>query len=108
MRTVIRTDDEKVEPAFKGMIKKLMAENPRCKNIAMVFIVEGGSEIVFLRQGKKAKDKIVQIQARGGEAIGGYVYGERDVVPFALDTDPECPHFALVDRLTRETARGQN
>lgn len=106
-----KTDSDHFEDSFKGLLKKLMANHPKCRNIATVFAVGNGHEIVYLRYGAKAKAQIADIQARGGKAIGGYVYGGVEAVPFALDTQPSRPNFALVDGLARRIAEeiaGQN
>lgn len=109
--TTDETESDHFEGAYKGLVKKLMAKHPKCQNIATVFAVGNGQEIVYLRHGAEAKAEIAEIQARGGEAIGGYVYGGGEAAPFAIDTLPTCPNFAFVERLARRIAEeiaGQN
>ena len=107
MNVMTITDAAGVEAAFKGMLRTLFAKNPQCENIAMVFAVGGGHEAVFLRYGDQARAQIADIQSRGGEAVGGFIYGNGVAVPFAQDAEPELPHFALIDNLLRKIAEEQ-
>jgi hypothetical protein len=107
MNAVTITDGAGAKAVFERMLETLFAENPKCENIALVFAVGGGHEIVFLRYGNQAKAQIADIESRGGESIGGYIYGNGVTVPFAHDTEPELPHFALIDSLVRRIAEEQ-
>jgi len=107
MNTMTITDAAGAEAAFERMLSTLFAENPNCQNIATVFAVGGRYEIVFLRYGDQAMAQIADIQSRGGEAIGGYIYGNGNAVPFAHDAEPGLPHFALIDSLVRKLAEEQ-
>ncbi len=101
------TDEAKAGAAFKRTLNTLFAENPNCENTAMVFGVGGRYEIVFLRYGDQAKARIADIQSRGGEAIGGYIYGNGNAVPSAHDAEPGLSHFTIIDSLVRELAEEQ-
>jgi hypothetical protein len=88
-------------PAFRRMIAALQAEHPGLNDIAMVLTVGKRAEIVCLNQGPKAKARIETLQARGAKVLGGWCYNvdQRLAVPFAVDTEPSRPNFALLNAI---------